>query len=500
MRRTYLTAEVVSSVVQRQIESTYGNPAHAQGIHATIIKAGFQANTNLAIKLLILRLKCRCLHSARRLFDEMPSPTLSAYSYMISGYFRRGYVAETLDLVRKLRFSDETPYWFVMSMVLKLSTAMQPVIAKQVHAQILKSVLQFDEVLYTALIDSYAKIGKLEYAKRVFRQLGSGNCACSTALITGYMNCGSIEDAESIFEDTVDRDAVVFNAMIEGYSRKVDTGKKSFEIYKKMQRSDFRPSISTFASVIGACSILSELDLGRQIHCQLIKTDSEAFYHVKSGSALVDMYCKCGRTEDARRVFDEMPIKNVVTWTSMIDGYGKNGTSDEALKLFDKMSKSSPDTTKPNDVTVLAVLSACGHAGLVSEGMEIFDRMERVNGMKPRMEHYACVVDLLGRSGSLREAYNFIVDRIPEKPNSDVWAALLGACRLHGNVVMAGVAGKKLLELSAEDRRRPGAYVALSNTFAEAGKWGSVCDVRDMMKERSVSKEHGQSWVASDDR
>ena len=196
---------------------------------------------------------------------------------------------------------------------------------------------------------------------------------------------------------------------------------------------------------------------------------------------------------DTRRVFDHMLVKNVFSWTSMIDGYGKNGFPDEALQLFGKIQ--TEYGIVPNYVTFLSALSACAHAGLVDKGWEIFQSMENEYLVKPGMEHYACMVDLLGRAGMLNQAWEFVM-RMPERPNLDVWAALLSSCRLHGNLEMAKLAANELFKLNATGR--PGAYVALSNTLAAAGKWESVTELREIMKERGISKDTGRSWVGAD--
>lgn len=484
----------ISSALQNFINSDH--PAHGQKIHSYILKTGFEPNTNISIKLLILYIKSSCLSYARRVFDGMPQPTLSAYNYMISGYVKNGQVQEAFDLVRKLSFSGENGDGFTFSMVLKGSTCLDVgshtgFIARHVHAQILRSDVDGDDVLYTVLVDSYVKSGRVNYARRVFDLMLENNVVCSTSMITGYMNQGGVDDAEEVFKKTVTKDVVVFNAMIEGYSKSIETAKKAIEFYICMQRLEFKPTISTFASLIGACSALAAFEVGQQVQGQLVKT--RFIEHIKIGSALIDMYSKCGQTEDARRVFEHMPERNVFSWTSMIDGYGKNGYPNEALDLFNSMQVNRH--IKPNYVTFLSALSACAHAGLVAKGKNIFDSMEKDYSMKPRMEHYACMVDLLGRSGSLNEALQFVIN-MPEKPNSDVWAALLSSGRLHGDVEITDLAAKELFNLGGDSR--PGAYVALSNTLAEVGKWDSVSELRELMKLRGISKGTGFSWVGSD--
>ncbi|RVW79125.1 Pentatricopeptide repeat-containing protein, mitochondrial [Vitis vinifera] len=463
------TAISLSVALQHCINSDF--PSHGQKIHSHILKIGFKPNTNVSIKLLILHLKSRCLRYARQLFDEMPQPTLSAYNYMISGYLKHGKIEELLNLVSRLTFSYEKPDGFTFSMILKATGCAvvgffhcHIVLGKVVHAQILRSNVESDDVLYTALVDSYVKNGKVGYARRVFDMMLDKNVLCSTSMISGYMSQGSVEDAEDIFKRTVEKDVVVFNAMIEGYSKSVETARRSLEVY---------------------------IDMQRKFQSQLVKMN---FYNdIKMGSALIDMYSKCGRIEDARRVFDHMPEKNVFSWTSMIDGYGKNGNSNEALELFSRMQIEC--YVKPNYVTFLSALSACGHAGLVAKGWTIFESMERDYLLKPRMEHYACMVDLLGRAGSLQQAWEFVMG-MPEKPGSDVWAALLSSCQLHGDVEMASIAAHEIFKLNSDGR--PGAYVALSNALAAAGKWDSVSEVRQLMKVRGVSKDTGCSWVGTD--
>ncbi|KAI3870786.1 hypothetical protein MKX03_006770 [Papaver bracteatum] len=478
----------LSSSLQHYIQSDH--PTQGQKFHAHFIKTGYRFNTNISIKLLILYIRCGFLTYARRVFDEMRSPTVSSFNSMIAAYVKQNQLEESMSLIKRMTYPDEKPDGYTFSMILKLSTTgtfISTDLAKEVHTQILKSCIETDDILSTALIDSYCKKGEVDYARKVFDKLYERNVVCSTAMITGYMKQGSFVNAEEIFAATVDKDTVVFNAMIEGYSKSIKTAAKSLQVYIEMQRVNFRPTISTFVSVLGACSVLASHEVGEQVQGQLMKT--ELFSDVKLGSALIDMYSKCGKTEEAQRIFDYMPDKNVFSWTSMIDGFGKNGMADKALDLFKKMTKEN--RIRPNYVTILSALSACGHAGFVKEGWEIFNNMERDFLIKPRMEHYSCMVDLLGRAGSLQEALEFIVG-MPEKPNSDVWAALLGASTIHGDVELADFAAKELFKISSKER--PGAYMALSNTFAAAGKWEGVSEVRKLMKSRGVSKVTGCSW------
>lgn len=228
------------------------------------------------------------------------------------------------------------------------------------------------------------------------------------------------------------------------------------------------------------------MEQGKQVHACII--NSGFVSDVVLGSALVDMYAKCGSIKEARQVFDFIPLRDVVLWTVIVTAYGKHGFGKEVLQLFEEMKQSG---LKPDDVTFLAVLIACSHSGLVSEGWHYFNTMTRDHCIPPRAGHYACMVDLLGRAGCLDEAYDFI-KKMPFKPNVTVWGALLGACQAHGNMELGKVAAEHLFEL---DPQNAGNYVMLSNIYATAGKWGDMLKLRKAMKDRGIKKEPGCSWI-----
>ncbi|CAN1810513.1 Pentatricopeptide repeat-containing protein At1g28690, mitochondrial [Linum perenne] len=328
---------------------------------------------------------------------------------------------------------------------------------RKIHAHILKTGFIPNTNVSIKLLILHLKTGCLKYGRQVFDELPQPTLSAYNYMIGGYLRQGLVEEA--------------------------------LEFYIDMQRDGFRPNVSTFASVIGACSLLTEVKVGIQIQSQVMKI---CFTNIKIASALVDMYAKCGVIEDARRVFDYMVQKNVFSWSSMIDGYGKSGQPNKALELFSEMQQCG---VEPNYVTFLAAISACGHGGLVAKGREIFESMERDYSLKPRMEHYACIVDMLGRAGCLHEAWELVMG-MPKRPNSDVWAALLNSCNFHGSVEMASIAANELFKLNAKER--PGAYVSFSNTLAAAGKWDSASQVRDVMKVRGVLKDTGSSWVGTE--
>ncbi|CAN6452057.1 unnamed protein product [Victoria cruziana] len=479
----------VCTILQDIIDSNA--PSNGILLHSFVLKAGLRWSNALYTKLIILYLKSGCIGCAHQLFDEMPRRTVGSWNAMISAYFKQGLLERSLELVYRMQESLDLFDGFTYSCILRLSAGLRNLgIGRQVHCRILRCRVDCDHVLVTGLVDMYAKNGKIEFARRLFDDVHEKNTVCSTAMISGYMKCGRVCDAEEIFTAVTERDVVVWNAMIEGYSLLASNAGGALRAFIEMQRTGLRPTVSTFASLIGSCISLSALEQGQQIHAHITKNN--LWIDVRCGSALVDMYAKCGRIEDSRKVFDRMDHRNVVTWTAIIDGYGKNGNVDESLYLFRNMKMSK---VVPNYVTFLSVLSACGHGGLVDEGWEIFSSMKHDYSLSPRVEHYACMVDLIGRAGSLDEAVKFI-RLMPIQPNEDVWGALLGASRLHGDVNMAAIAAEELFKLNSY---RPGAYVALSNTYAAAGRWEGVQDVRELMKDSGVSKNSGCSWVETEE-
>ncbi|MCL7039504.1 hypothetical protein MKW94_006414 [Papaver nudicaule] len=306
-----------------------------------------------------------------------------------------------------------------------------------------------------------------------------------TKLLVLYSKSGDLETAHSMFDRNSSRNAVSWNTLIAGY---VQTGKEEtgLNLYYKMRSSGLLPDQFTFASVFRACSSLATLEQGKRVHGVMIK--SKITDNVVVNSALMDMYFKCSNPYDARKVFDKASERNVITWTSLIAGYGQHGRVNEVLELFHRMID---EGYKPNYVTFLAVLSACSHGGLVDEGWKYFSSMTRDFGIEPRGKHYAVMVDLLGRSGRLKEAYEF-VKNAPCDEHSVIWGAFLGACRNHKDLELAKVAAKKFFEMDPENA---GKYIVLSNAYAMLGLWKDAREVREGMRVSGVKKEPGCSWI-----
>ncbi|XP_047973890.1 pentatricopeptide repeat-containing protein At4g16470-like isoform X1 [Salvia hispanica] len=300
-----------------------------------------------------------------------------------------------------------------------------------------------------------------------------------------YAKSGDLGSAHVLFDMLQTRNLISWNALIAGYVQK-GMDEVGLSLYHRMRQLGWMPDQYTFASVFRACSSLAILEQGKLAHGVLIKSQING--NIVVNSALMDMYFKCSSPFDGFRVFDTSLDRNVIIWTSLISGYGLNGRVSEVLDFFHQMIN---EGVKPNQITFLAVLSACSHGGLVDKGWEYFSSMMRDHGVQPRGKHYAVMVDLLGRAGRLEEAYEF-VQTSPYKEHPAVWGALLGACKIHGNMDMVKLAAKNFFELEPENA---GKYVVLSNAYATFGLWKNVAEVRRVMKGSGIKKEPGHSMI-----
>lgn len=253
-----------------------------------------------------------------------------------------------------------------------------------------------------------------------------------------------------------------------------------------MQFEGERPDRHTLSSVMSVCTGLVNLYLGRQIHqlvTKIVIPDSPI------NNSLITMYSRCGAIVDACTVFNEIKLyKDVITWNAMIGGYASHGLAAEALELFKLMKRLK---IHPTYITFISVMNACAHAGLVEEGRRQFKSMINDYGIEPRVEHFASLVDILGRQGQLQEAMD-LINTMPFKPDKAVWGALLGACRVHNNVELALVAADALIRLEPESSAP---YVLLYNIYANLGQWDDAESVRVLMEEKNVKKQAGYSWV-----
>jgi pentatricopeptide repeat protein len=419
-------------------------------VHNHVFSHGHEPKTFLINILLNMYVKFNLLDEAQALFDQMPERNVVSWTTMISAYTNAKLNDKALEFLIMMLRQGVMPNMFTYSSVLRACDGLSNL--RQLHSRIIKGGLESDVFVRSALIDIYSKLGELQEALGVFNEMASG-------------------------------DSVVWNSIIGGLAQNSD-GDEALNIYKSMKKAGFPPDQSTLTSVLRACTGLALLELGRQVHVHILKFDRDLILN----NALLDMYCKCGSMEDANFVFTRMLEKDVISWSTMIAGLAQNGFSREALKLFQSMKDSG---VKPNYITILGVLFACSHAGLVEDGWYYFQSMKKLFGINPGREHYGCIIDLLGRAGKLDQAIK-LIHQMECEPDAVTWRTLLGACRVHQNVDLAIHAAKQIVNLDPEDA---GTYILLSNVYANSQMWDDVTEVRRTMKARGIRKEPGCSWI-----
>jgi len=434
-----------------------GDLEQGKQIHGSILKTRFRSYLFVESALVDMHSKCGSIEDARQVFDKMFQRDVVSWNAMVAGYVVQGDADEAWRLFCQMQQAGMKPDHFTFGSILRACGSLAALEkGRQIHACVIRMGFQSYSVAGGALVDMYAK-------------------------------CGSMDNARVMFDLMSPKDVISCTAMITGYAKKHGHDEEALAIYYEMWRAGIKPDHVMFSSVLSACAGLAALEQGRQIHAHIFKAEAESY--IVLGNALVDMYAKSGRIEDARHLFDTMHERNVVSWTTMITGYGKHGHGKDVLQLFEQMQQTS---IRPNDVTFLAVLSACSHVGLMDEAWQYFNSMIQDHHITPRAEHYACLVDLLGRAGCLNDAHKFIKEKVPFEPNASIWGALLGACRIHGNIELGELAAEHLFEL---DPQNSGNYVMLANIYAGAGRRADAVKVRRMMRDRGIKKEPGYSWI-----
>lgn len=307
------------------------------------------------------------------------------------------------------------------------------------------------------------------------------------SILDMYCRCSYLCEADRCFHGMMEKDLTTWNTLIAGYEKFDPIA--SLYIFMQMVSQGFSPNCFTFTSIIAATANLAVLGCGRQVHGGILRRGLER--NLPLANSLLDMYAKCGSIADSHRIFSEMTSRDLVSWTSMMIGYGSHGYGKEAVELFDEMVISG---IRPDLVAFIAVLGACSHAGLVDEGLRYFTLMTGDYKIRPNQDIYGCVVDLLGRSGRVKKAYD-LIESMPFKPDESVWGAFLGACKAHGLLDLGKLGAKKVLELRPN---MSGIYVLLSNIYAAEGKWGDSAKMRKLMRGMARlgnKKEPGRSWI-----
>ncbi|KAF3432663.1 hypothetical protein FNV43_RR23765 [Rhamnella rubrinervis] len=344
-------------------------------------------------------------------------------------------------------------------------------------------------IILKAVSQTFAfKMGKQLHT--VAMKIGlQANEYCESGFINLYCKAGEIANAYRVFEENPERKLGSWNAIIAGLSHG-GRAKEAINMFLELRRYGFLPDDVTMVSITSACGSLGDLDLALQLHKCVYQAKSMEKEDILTLNSLIDMYGKCGRMDLAYRVFSKMDQRNVSSWTSMITGYATHGHVNEAFECFRCMREGE---VTPNFVTFVGVLSACVHGGRVQEGKNFFDMMQNVYGITPSLQHYGCMVDLLGRVGLLEEAIE-MVEGMPMKANSIIWGCLMGACEKYGNVKVGERVAKHLQEL---EPLNDGVYVILSNIYASRGLWEQVERVRSVMKQKRFTKIPGYSLATT---
>lgn len=425
------------------------------------------------------------IEGAKEIFCRMPVRNTISWAAIMAGCAQNGRSEEALEFLSKLHRLGTVPSnsSFTSSLFACANTGALEM-GRQIHGLTIKTGSQFNSYVGNGLISMYARCKNMEDVSQVFSTMRAKDIVSWNSLIAGLSQNYMLNDARNAFERMPKRDAVSWTAMISAYVQ-AGHGNEALELFLGMLGSGTKPNASTITSLLSTCANLGATKLGKQIHglCFKIGLDLDLFV----GNALTTMYFKCGCI-DAFWVFDDMPQRDVVTWNAVLAGCAQHGFGKEAIEIFEQMKY---EGALPNHISFVGLLCACSHAGLVDEGWHYFNSMSRDYGIMPSEGHYACMVDLLGRAGHLYEAEAFI-ENMPIEPDSVVWGALLGACRIHQNVEVGRRVAERLFQLEPQNS---GNYVLLSNIYASIGMWDEVGEVRKLMKDRGVTKEPGFSWI-----
>ncbi|KAK4846318.1 hypothetical protein QYF36_015756 [Acer negundo] len=425
---------------------------HAQMILSSRIHDHFAASRLLSFSALSLS---GDLSYATKLFNSIQNPNHFMWNTLIRAQASSRNPEEAIFLYIQMRNIGFSPNEHTFPFVLKACSSFSALnCCKQIHTHVLKSGLDLDLHVVNGLVRAYSVSNVLNDARKVFDQLTEKNLSLWTTMITGYAQNLCAGEALLLFD--------------------------------KMVLEGFAPNSVTLASVLSACAQSGGLEFGERLHIFIDNRGIEM--GVILGTALVHMYAKNGSILRAKKLFDSMPERNIATWNAMICGSASHGHAEEALNLFRKLEK---EQILPNDITFVGVLSACCHAGLTEVGREIFNSMKPMYGVEPKIEHYGCMVDLLGRSGKIEEAEELMKGMV-WKADVVMLGALLAACKTHGNIEVAERVVKQVIVLEPNNH---GVYVVLSNMYAEAGRWQDVMRLRKVMKVGNLKKTPGWSLV-----
>ncbi|XP_031286708.1 pentatricopeptide repeat-containing protein At3g29230-like [Pistacia vera] len=529
------------------------NLNHVKQLHAQIIKKDLHNDLYIAPKLVSSLSLCRQMELAIKVFNYIQDPNVHLYNTLIRACVQNSMNVHAFRVFFEMQkvgvFADNFTYPFLLK---ACSGQNWLKVVQMIHALIEKCGFLSDIFVPNALIDSYSKCGVagVSAAKKLFMVLGERDTVTWNSMICGLVKSGELSEARRLFDEMPERDTISWNTMLDGYTKAgemnsafelfekmpernvvswstmiwgyskdgdIETAKLFFDrmpfknlvpwtiiisafaergmmkeamrLYDEMEEFGLKPDDGTVISILAACAESGLLNLGMKVHASVERNMFK--YSTNVSNALIDMYAKCGSLDKAMSVFNVTPKKDVVSWNAMLQGLAMHGHGEEALELFSRMKQ---EGFEPDKITFIGVLCACTHAGFIDEGVRYFYSMERDYGILPQVEHYGCMIDLLGRGGRLKEAFR-VVHSMPFEPNAIIWGTLLGACRMHNAVELAEEALDHLVKLEPSN---PGNYSMLSNIFAAAGDWDNVSNVRQLMRSTGIQKPSGASSIEVD--
>ncbi|CAI0542771.1 unnamed protein product [Linum tenue] len=490
-------------------------------VHGGVVVYGYERNFHVCNALIDMYAKCGNVLSGRLVFAEMGERDLFTWNSMISGYISNGLLDSAVQLFGGLKLEGIKPDVITFNMLMDAYFRMG---LCDEASKVFEQIETPDIISWTTLISGYSRAGKYATCLVIFKDMvneggilpdvdslslvlvscrhlralmcgkaihgygiktqqpgGRFYRSAGPALMTMYAKCDSVHYARTVFAVMDKSDVVAWNAMILAFVES-ESRDLALECFGEMQRSDIQNDQTTISTVLPVC----DLKHGKQIHAYAMKHIFDQCVAV--WNSVIHMYSTCGKVDTAYSVFTTSKIRDLVTWNAMIRGFGMHGLAQAALSLLQDMKRVG---VCADALTFTSVLSACHHSGLVEEGIKLFESMTGEYGFVPTMEHYSCVVNMLARVGRLEAAINFI-HQMPLEPDKSVWGALLAACLDQQNVEVGKLAAEKLIHLEPE---RAGHYVALSNIYAEAGRWDDAVKARKEMERRGSVKPSGQSWI-----
>ncbi|KAK6162759.1 hypothetical protein DH2020_002600 [Rehmannia glutinosa] len=436
-----------------------GNLKLGRYVHDYMVRNGYEFDIIASNIIINMYAKCGDVLHAREVFENMGSQDLVSWNSLLGGYTENGLYQEAIELFSRMKITFQ-PDFVTYVTLLSICTELANInFTEELHCDIIKQGFGSTQTVGNALVDAYAK-------------------------------CGKMENALKQFENMKIRDTVTWNSIISscGHSENSSLG---FRMLRRMRMEGIMPDIPTFLSTLPLCSYLIAKRQGKEMHGCIFKFGFES--NTPIGNALIEMYSNTGSLNSSILVFEQMKTRDLVSWTAIISSYGMYGEGRKALEAFENMKAVG---IFPDYIVFIAVIYACSHSGLVQEGRACFEQMKKDYNIVPRLEHYACVVDLLSRSGLLAEAEEFILS-MPLKPDASIWGVLLSACRASGDMKIAERVSEHVLQLNSND---PGYHVLASNVYAALGRWDQVRKIRTSLKAKGLKKDPGCSWLEIQNR